>query len=236
MVSQLLGYIIGGHDTTSNSFAWGLQYLADTAGVQDKLRTRMKAAFADAAREKRNLTLDEIIKTPNPYFEAVVEEIFRVSVVLPIVSRMATRDTTILGHPIPKGTEVVLCFNGPGFLRPGIPVDRAKRSETSKDSRVGDWDPDDVDRFIPERWIDVDEKGNDVFNPLKGPMLSFGGGPRGCFGKRLAYLEMRVVLALTMWNFELLPILPSRRPVGKLENIAVEPSEVLVRLKVLLDK
>jgi cytochrome P450 len=204
----------------------------------------MRTAFADAAAARdgtgtqtRQLTLDEIIKTPNPYLEAVIEEIFRFSVVIPIVSRMATVDTTILGHPIPKGTEVVFCFNGPDFLKPGVPlppVDASKRSETSKASTVGDWNPDDVDKFIPERWMDVDADGNEVFNALKGPMLSFGGGPRGCFGKRLAYLEMRVVLTLVVWNFELLPILPSRRPVGILENITVEPSEVLVRMKSLV--
>lgn len=195
----------------------------------------MRTAFANAARDNRQLTLDEIVKTPNPYLEAVMEEIFRLSVVIPVLSRMATKDTTILGHAIPKGTEVVFCFNGPDFLKPGVPVDQNKRSDTSKASAVGDWDPHDIDKFIPERWIDVDGEGNEVFNALKGPMMTFGGGPRGCYGKRLAYLEMRVVLTMVIWNFELLPLLPSRRPVGILENITVEPSEVLVRLKVLVD-
>ncbi|KIW92404.1 uncharacterized protein Z519_07388 [Cladophialophora bantiana CBS 173.52] len=35
----------------------------------------MQSAFGDAAHEDRQLTLDEIVKTPNLYLEAVIEEI-----------------------------------------------------------------------------------------------------------------------------------------------------------------
>lgn len=33
-------------------------------------------------------------------------------------------------------------------------------------------------------------------------MMAFSLGSRGCFGRRLAYLETRIVLALLVWNFE----------------------------------
>jgi len=34
-------------------------------------------------------------------------------------------------------------------------------------------------------------------------LLTFGLGPRGCYGRRLAYLELRLILMLVVWNFEL---------------------------------
>ncbi|KAJ9644327.1 hypothetical protein, variant [Exophiala oligosperma] len=231
---ELFGYLIGGHDTTSNSLAWGLMYLADIEGPQKKLRSKLKEAFPEAAREKRQLTLDEITKANVPYLEAVNEEILRFSVVIPVVSRKAVCDTTILGHAIPKGTEVEFVFNGPGFLKPQLPVNNELRSETSKLSKIRDWARDDVDQFLPERWLDTDHNGNEVFDALKGPMMTFGGGPRGCYGKRLAYMEMRIILALLVWNFEFLPMKSQRRPFGLLENITVEPSECLIKIKTLI--
>lgn len=56
--------------------------------------------------------------------------------------------------------------------------------------------------FNPDRWLKPDGNGGKVFDPKAGPILSFGLGHRGCFGKRLAYLEMRMVLTLLIWNFQ----------------------------------
>ncbi|KAJ9610803.1 hypothetical protein H2200_005580 [Cladophialophora chaetospira] len=232
---ELLGYLIGGHDTTSNSLAWGLMYLTDASVAQDKLHSKLHDAFPSSSKERRQLTLDEIIKTNIPYLEAVVEEILRFSIVIPVLSRQAVVDTTILGHAIPKGTDVEFVFNGPGFLKPQFPVNFDLRSETSKSSTIGDWDDGDIHKFVPERWLDIDGSGKEVFNPLKGPMLTFGGGPRGCYGKRLAYMEMRIILALLIWNFKFLPLRTPRRPFGILENITTEPSECLIRVQTLIE-
>jgi cytochrome P450 len=54
--------------------------------------------------------------------------------------------------------------------------------------------------FKPERWIVGDE-----FDATAGPQLAFDLGTRGCYGKRLVYVEMRILLTLIVWNFELLP-------------------------------
>ena len=53
------------------------------------------------------------------------------------------------------------------------------------------------DEFIPERWtterdLIIDEK---AFSPF---LL----GPFGCVGKQLALMELRMVLAETVWNYE----------------------------------
>lgn len=168
-----------------------------------------------------------------PYLEAVIEEIMRLSIVFPVVARRATYDTTVLGHHIPKGTEVECVPNGPGFFKPSFDVKKEQRTGSAKVPPVGDWNVDNIHEFVPERWIEEDDDGKENFSALKGSMLTFGGGPRGCYGKRLAYIEMRNIVVSLVWHFEFLPILPRRREFEILENITTEPSECLVRLKVL---
>jgi cytochrome P450 len=265
----LLGYLIGGNDTTSNTLAWGLIYLADHPRVQTTLREQLHIALMFAESGARDVgketkpsppTYAQILNTSIPYLSAVIEEIMRLSVVIPVLSRRATCDTTVLGHHIPRGTEVEFIFNGPGFLKPGFEVPNELRTGAAQTGRVGDWDASDVGEFKPERWLnsEKEKQGSEEaevdgvrFNALAGPMLSFGGGPRGCYGKRLAYMEMRILLVLLIWHFEFLPITSSsnsqggfeekeqskgstRRAPGIVENITTEPGECLVRLRTLV--
>ena len=171
--------------------------------VQSKLRQALQSAYSAAVAEKRQPTAKEITKTSVPYLDAVIEESLRFHPAVPAIIRNATVDTEILGHKIPKNTDVFMVNEGPGFKSPPIPVDNRLRSETSLQKHWGGtWDEDSMHLFIPERWLKTNENGEVEYDPHAGPILPFGLGPRGCFGKRLAYLELRMVLALLVWNFE----------------------------------
>ncbi|KAF4429616.1 Cytochrome P450 3A14 [Fusarium acutatum] len=222
---ELFGFIIAGHDTTAATLSWGVRYIADAPLAQEKLRSLLQNVFSAALAEHRQPTTDEIISASIPYLDAVIEEILRLSAVLPIVSRVAMVDTTILGHVIPKGTSVFFTLNGPRLMKTAITVPEAIRSESSQGtkSRYGEWRAEDVEQFIPERWIDVDDKGVETFNAMKGPFLTFGSGPRGCFGRRLAYLQLRIFWVLLMWNFEFLPVDSELRSQDVVEHVGVEP-------------
>ncbi|KAK2615030.1 hypothetical protein N8I77_001809 [Diaporthe amygdali] len=54
---------------------------------------------------------------------------------------------------------------------------------------------------MPDRWLVENENGQLSFNPRAGPTLAFGLGPRKCFGQKLAYMQIRNVIALLLWNF-----------------------------------
>ncbi|KAH7237790.1 cytochrome P450 [Fusarium redolens] len=230
---ELFGFIIAGHDTTSATLSWGVRYIADAPETQKKLRSFLQKAFSTALAEHRQPTVDEITNASISYLDAVIEEILRLSAVLPIVSREATADTTILGHAIPKGTSVFFTLNGPSLMKPAINIPENVRSESSQStkSRYGEWRAEDVEQFIPERWIDIDEKGAETYNPMKGPFLTFGSGPRGCYGRRLGYLQLRIFWVLLMWNFEFLPVAPELRTQEVVEHVGVEPRESYVRLR-----
>lgn len=232
-IHQLFGFIIAGHDTTSSTLAWGVQYIADDQEAQTKLRSFLQGAFSTALAEHRQPTVHEITSTSIPYLDAVLEEILRLSAVIPLISRVAMVDTTVLGHAIPKGTQIFFTFNGPSLMKPAIEVPENVRSESSRNtkSRFGQWRAEDVEQFIPERWIDVDEKGVETFNPMKGPMITFGSGPRGCFGRKLAYLQLRIFWVLLIWNFEFLPVSLELRTRDVMEGATIEPLESYIRLR-----
>jgi cytochrome P450 len=62
-------------------------------------------------------------------------------------------------------------------------------------------------KFRPERWI-VDENGSSGASAAsvalaESAYMPFSGGPRGCAGKTLAYLEMGLVTAKVLHQFEI---------------------------------
>ncbi|KAI0103940.1 cytochrome P450 [Nemania sp. FL0031] len=230
-IDETFASIIAGHHTTSGAIMWAIKYLTRYPDVQSKLRHILYASLTEASREKRIPSFQELQKAHIPYLDAVIEEVNRLNAFT--VTRHATVDTQILGYPIPKGTEVFMVSNGPGFLAPHLPVDDARRTEPSRAAKLRDyWDEaEDLTVFRPERWLSVDGQGNAEFDGAAGPQLVFGLGPRACWGRRLAVLEMRTVVAMLVWTFEMLEIPESLSSYRAEEGIARAPHVCYVRLK-----
>ena len=238
----MFGDIIGGHHTTSGAMMWLAKYLTDSPRIQTNLRSVLHETLSTAKGENRIFTFDEIRRAKLPYFDAVIEEMLRINAVT--VTREALCDTTILGCPIKKGTQVFFVSNGPGFLSPSIPIplDDSKRSDTSRAAKLnGTWDETrDLTIFDPERWLVRKNNNNnneglsekDVeFDGAAGPQLVFGLGPRACWGRRLAHMEMRTVIAMLVWNFELLGTPPAISSYAGFEGIARVPQQCYLRLR-----
>lgn len=204
---QLLSYLLGGHETTSAAIRWGLKYLSDYQHVQDKVRDALRAAYPAAVAENRQPSLDEILKNRVPYLDATIEEILRHGKALPITMRDTLVDTEVMGIPVPKGTTVALVGGGPGITMKGLgPASKKYGAGKAKTEKYGQFSDDDIEEFIPERWLKP-SKGDDgvetlQFDPMAGAMFAFGLGPRGCAGKKLAYLEMKIVFAALIWKYK----------------------------------
>jgi cytochrome P450 len=179
-----------------------VKLIADEQEVQHRLRVALRNAMPDAVSESRQPTVAEVTKTNIPYLDAVIEESLRVRSPLPLIVREALVNTTVLGRNIPKGTQILFPSVGPGFTSPGFKIDESVRSSTWQAKHWGeDWSSHDMDKFNPDRWLKEDKDGQ-VYDSQAGPFLAFSLGPRGCFGRRLAYLELRMVLVLLVWNFQ----------------------------------
>lgn len=215
---------------------WLTKYLTDLPQIQNKLRSVLYETLSAAREENRLFTFEEIRHAKLPYLDAVIEEMLRINAVP--VTREALCDTTILGCPIKKGTQVFFMSNGPGFLSPSIRVDDSKRSETSRAAKLNaTWDEtQDLSLFDPERWLVRKSDGEGVlgddvnFDGAAGPQLVFGLGPRSCWGRRLAHMEMKTIIAMLVWSFQLLKLPPGLSGYAGLEGIARVPQQCYLRI------
>jgi cytochrome P450 len=213
-----------------------MKYLTANQRVQVLLRESIWKAYPKAKDENRVPTAEEILKAHNPYLDAVVEEMLRHSRVAPVTLRQATTDTEILGKFIPKGTTVGFLANGPGIMMPSIPVNSGKRSAAALAHmyKTDLLDDADISEFLPERWLATKTTDTGVeetvFDPSKCPSQAFGLGPRGCFGKKLAYMEIRIFLTLLFWELKLEPIPPELATDDEMISLTRTPKNVYVRL------
>ncbi|KAG6006805.1 hypothetical protein E4U21_006696 [Claviceps maximensis] len=239
---ELSGYFVVGLDSVATTMSWIVKFLADNQSVQAKLRRQLRGAYNEAYGEKRQPDISEILHISASYLEAFLEESVRCTKTVTSVMRTATVDTEILGHHIPKGTLCFLIVGGASFTAPPMPIAHESRSPSIRAhrERVSNWNDDEIGHFKPERWLKtsvnsttrtgVGEFDNLQFDPTAGPMLTFGAGPRGCFGKRLAYLELRVKIVLLVWNFTLEKCAPDLSSYGEFDELLCLPTHCYVKL------
>lgn len=132
---------------------------------------------------------------------------------------MTLRDTEIFGCHIPKGATVWMLCNGPSFHSPSFDAAVAQRGPSTETDFSRDWDETrDMFTFEPERWLRKKKRAssstmteNDAveFNANAPPQAAFGLGLRGCWGRKLAYVDLRMLVTLVVWHFDLLPVAPS---------------------------
>jgi cytochrome P450 len=232
--SQLFGLLIAGHDTTSTTLLWSLKFLAADQPVQNKLRGEMRSMFAAAHAEQRVPTSHEIATASNHYLDACIEEINRCSGTGGITSRTAMKDTTVLGHFIPKGTMLLFLGRGGGILEPEFDIPDSLRSEQfhkAGGGKAGRWDPTSIKKFDPDRWLVRDkDTGTEVFDSTAGPHIAFGAGLRGCFGRKLAMLELRLAIVLILWHFELQQVPEEYGGWGGKDGLTYSPAKCYVKL------
>lgn len=210
------------------------------------------AAYPEALASLRNPTAAEISATSITYLDAVIEEVLRCGGTTPGLDREAMVDTKILGQDIPKGTTVLLLTQGPSLRSPAMTIDSNRRSQSyqsAKQSMTAHnrvWCPDSISDFNPERWIVPSSEpfGDDLgprssapdelgleFNSTAGPTLAFGLGIRGCWGRRLAYVELRLYFVLIVWNFYLETCPTNLSCYSAIAGITSKPKQCFVQLR-----
>ncbi|KAF9057557.1 cytochrome P450 [Panaeolus papilionaceus] len=114
------------------------------------------------------------------WLDAVVMEGLRIMPPVPVTAREAAKTDYIDGVLVPKGTLIY------------IPI-------RVMNSYKGLWG-EDADEFNPARWFNLPE----AYQPNIS-LLSFIAGPHACIGKTMSIIEMKMVLAYLIYNFEFEP-------------------------------
>lgn len=205
ILDPIYAYLIAGHDTSTGSLLWLIRRLVIHPAEQDCVRESLRVTYPEAWRERRLPTVTELIKVHSPHLEAFIEETLRCDTPVANIMVVTRHDTVVLGHRIPRDTRVFLNLTGASLTRPSIPVADADRRVTPRAHHAEareNWDAAAPEEFRPERWLREGRGPMPLFDPAAGPALAFSAGNRGCWGKRLGYLELRIVLALLVWSFE----------------------------------
>ncbi|HET7868181.1 MAG TPA: cytochrome P450 [Burkholderiaceae bacterium] len=173
VAANVLTLLLAGEDTTANSLAWTLPYLAADPALQDRLHAQ--AAFG----AERVCPTYEAVRQLD-LFEALATEAGRLRPVAPVMGYEPLEDVRVGDVHVPAGTYMF-------FLTRPPTLDPAHFAEAS--------------RYDPERWLRERNAQAGAHEPRA--YLQFGAGPRVCPGRYLAGVEMRLVLSMLMRNFRL---------------------------------
>lgn len=167
-------FIVAGSETTANLLSGLIARLLWNKNKYDKLVHEIRSSF----KREDEINYEETSKLE--YLNACLEEGLRIHPPVPtgLLRTVPKAGDFIDGHWVAGGTSV------------------AVSSWAAAHNPVNFKDP---DSFIPERWI-----GSEYASDLKKAAQPFSLGPRGCIGRNLSYMEMRLILTRILWNFDLI--------------------------------
>jgi cytochrome P450 len=166
--------ITAGSETTATLLSGATYLLLRNPEKLAKLQEEIRSAFSSYDEIK----LDAVNRLP--YTNAVLTESLRVFPPVPVgfVRQVGAGGEVISGHYIPEGTAV------------SVSQYAANHSEANFVN---------AEEFIPERWLEDSQYASDK----KSVLQPFSFGPRACLGRSLANAEMRLILAKTIWSFDM---------------------------------
>ncbi|KAE8151190.1 cytochrome P450 [Aspergillus avenaceus] len=181
LVDQMMTFLGAGHETTSTALQWCVYVLCNHPDVQTRLREEVRTNLPSISTENPEplcaATLDSL-----PYLNAFCNEVLRFHPSVPATIRAASRDTTICGQYVPKGTLFLVC--------PEL-INKSKEL----------WGPD-ADKFDPERWLGPGRANNGGANS-NFANLTFLQGPRSCIGQGFAKAELACLVATVVGKFHM---------------------------------
>ncbi|KAE8382756.1 cytochrome P450 [Aspergillus bertholletiae] len=165
--------IIAGSETTATALSATLYFLTQNQDAKCKLSGEIRSTF------NRVMDINSVSVNQLKYLTACINEALRIFPPGPAVfpRRVPQGGDFIDGHWIPGGTQVGIAH---------FCINRCRRNFV------------DPDKFIPERWLGDPAYQTDD----RHAMQAFSYGPRNCIAHNLARLEMRLVLARLIWEFD----------------------------------
>ena len=162
----------GGYEKLSTALRWAVAYLVSHRDVQTELRKELR-------RLKGSSPLSLQDRDKLPLLEATILEVLRMSSFMPFaLPHCTTRDTSLSGYTLPKGTIVFVnlwaCSRDPHYF-------------------------DKPDEFNPYRFMD-EKRLNVVRSPC---FLSFSAGDRKCPGESYAKSVLFLVLGTLLQKLTL---------------------------------
>ena len=173
VMANALTILMAGEDTTANTLAWMMHYLAQHPALQARLHAESLAVLGEDAALSRFEQIDE-----SDWIETFIHETMRLKPVAPLLFNEPITDTILGDLHLPKGTAVFMTTRSPV-------VDEAR----CPNAQV----------FDPDRWSAAGVAAKQA--PNKNDFVPFGAGPRFCPGRSLAFAEMKSVMLMLGRHF-----------------------------------
>ena len=187
LVDQMMTFLAAGHETTATSMVWAIHALCENPSYQTRLRDEIRANLPSVDDVDAKVTDKDLERLP--FLHAVCNEVLRVHAPVPLTLREAAVDTSILGHPVPKGTKIIIA---PWAVNLSEEL----------------WGPD-AAKFNPDRWMGPGRANTGGADRIYS-FLTFLHGPRSCIGQAFAKAEFACLLASLAGRFEMELEDPSR--------------------------
>jgi cytochrome P450 len=202
ILGNIFTLLVAGTETTANTLAWMMHFLTDLPAVQRAMQQEADAVLGEA-RLLPEFQAHERLR----YSEAVAHETLRLKSVAPVLCVEPTRAVAVDGIQLPAGTAVFLLTRYSGLHEPAF-------------TGAG--------QFQPERWLTAPMEPHTGHAPQA--LMPFGGGPRVCPGRHLAFLEMKAVMAMLCRNFTLTkPV--GTPPVGEHFAFTMKPTHLILQVR-----
>ena len=182
-INQMKVFILAGHDTTSSTLCYIYHLLSNSPSALAQVRAEHESVFGSdlsqtpSILEKNPHTLNQI-----PFTVAVIKEAIRL---------FPAGSSTRKGEP-----GFSLEEGGQYYPTEGCIVWSLHQAIHREPLY---WPQ--PDAFIPERWL---VPTADPLHPIKGAWRGFEFGPRNCIGQELAMLEMKLVMVMTLREFNMI--------------------------------
>lgn len=200
LYGNIITLLLAGEDTTANTIAWMLYFMAEHPEVQRQMQAEADAVMGDAM-----VITDMKLTEKLAYIEAVAQETMRLKPVAPIIYLQANAEVDLGDVRVPRGALVCL------LTRPaGLHEEHFTRAT----------------EFQPSRWL-ADRAAYPVHN--REAYVPFGAGPRMCPGRNLAFLEMKTAVAMVSRAFTVLRI-ETDGPVGEGFAFTMMPTNLRLKL------
>lgn len=170
-----MNFLLAGRDTTAQTLSWLFVELDKAPRVPQRLRGELAKVLPSSDAPSMS-DLQQLV-----YLEAAIKETLRLHPPVPVNPKHVDRDVVLSdGTYLRKGTTVSLAVWAMGRM-PFV------------------WG-DDAEEFKPERWID--RATGKLISVSQYKFASFNAGPRLCLGMNLAMMEMKMVVAAVLQQFD----------------------------------
>uniref|UniRef100_A0A9I9CRK5 Alkane hydroxylase MAH1-like n=1 Tax=Cucumis melo TaxID=3656 RepID=A0A9I9CRK5_CUCME len=181
----VLNLMMAGRDSVSSALSWFFFCLSNNpiveAKIREELETTVPLSSDDATRDQCHIFSYEELKKL-VYFHGALCETLRLYPVVPFQHKVPSKpDILPSGHRVDPNTKILFSLYALG--------------------RMSDVWGEDCMEFKPERWIN--SKNGKIKHEPSYKFLAFNAGPRTCLGKEVAFIEMKLLAAAILHNFNI---------------------------------